>query len=635
MSVLRMKFVSIVGRKEYFDDFVFNYIIDSNIHLENALNFLENIKGLSPFSADNPYYEIVTRSTDLINSMGLGKETDRKGIYHGTCLTSVEDIRAELDYLEKEFKQHVEYLQNVREQLNKYLQMEKQIGLLLGLNVDIDSFFNFEFVKFRFGRMPKGTFKQLELYIDELEVIISPVSQDQDYVWLIYFTPRRFSEKVDGVFSSLNFERVRISEEIKGTPVEALKQIREKIESLKSEEKRVDQIIRNLINSNRERALCLYYSSMRLNRVNIVRKYAAHTGESFYIIGWMPEEDLNDLASRLDKDKNVVYIQEEPELVKTIQPPTEIRNNRIFRPFETIVRMYGLPSYNEIDPTIFVGITYFIMFGMMFGDVGQGLALFALGLLLARMKVALGGVIIGAGLSSSIFGFLYGSIFGYEDWIKPLLISPMHDINTMLVAGIFLGVVFIIAAMGINIVNGIKSRDPVKIFLDRNGVAGLVFYLVLAFWAAFLLLYNRSVVPAGVTVSVLILSLAAMFVKEPVENILHRRKAIPQGKGVFFVQTFFELFDTVLSFASNTISFIRLSAFALNHAGLFMAVFILSEMTHGFGSTAVVIIGNILIIGLEGLIVGIQALRLEYYELFSRFFTGDGRPYKPLYRKAD
>ena len=112
-----------------------------------------------------------------------------------------------------------------------------------------------------------------------------------------------------------------------------------------------------------------------------------------------------------------------------------------------------------------------------------------------------------------------------------------------------------------------------------------------------------------------------MFLKEPLENLMHERKFWPENKGGFFVETFFELFETIMSFASNTISFIRLSAFALNHAGFFMAVLMLSKMAKGFGSVVTIIIGNILIIGLEGLIVGIQALRLEYYEL-GRFFTG-------------
>jgi V/A-type H+-transporting ATPase subunit I len=96
------------------------------------------------------------------------------------------------------------------------------------------------------------------------------------------------------------------------------------------------------------------------------------------------------------------------------------------------------------------------------------------------------------------------------------------------------------------------------------------------------------------------------------------------------VERIFELIEVLLSFASNTISFVRLAAFAINHVGLCMAVYILSGLTTGAGNLAITILGNVLVIVLEGLIVAIQVLRLEYYELFSRFYSGDGKPYKPI-----
>jgi len=630
MSILKMKFISIVGLKDYFNDFVYNYIVDSSIQLENALHFLENIKGLSHYADDNPYNDLIKQSHSLIKSMGLENEISCTAVYPGISLNSAGEIRTSVSRLEKELKAYTDEFEQIKEQLDKFAHIQKQLELLGSLDVDVDSFFNFEFTKFRFGRMPRKSYKQLQLYVDDLEAIVIPVSQDQDYVWMIYFTPKTYGGKIDGIFSSLYFERIRISDEVEGTPLEALRQLKGKINLLQEAYRQTDADIKAFIENNREKALQLYYSSIRLNRISEVKKYAAHTLESFYIIGWMPEEDLRKLMPQLDSDEKIIYIQEEPDLLKTIRPPTELKNNRIFRPFEALVRMYGLPSYNEIDPTAFVAITYFIMFGIMFGDIGQGAVLLTGGLLLIKLKVALGGVIIGAGLSSVIFGFLYGSVFGFEQWIPHLWIKPMDNINTMLIAGIATGVIFITSAMVLNIINGIKSRNLARIFFDKNGVAGFVFYWGAIVYALYFLKNQKYLISIGLMVLFLLLPVAAMFFKEPVENLLHKKKPIPHSKGMFIVQTFFELFDTILSFVSNTISFIRLSAFALNHAGLFMAVLILFNMTKGIGGIVEIIVGNVLIIGLEGLIVGIQALRLEYYELFSRFFAGDGRPYKPL-----
>ena len=630
MSILKMKFISIVGLKDYFDDFVFNYIVDSGIQLENALHFLESVKGLSPYADENPYNDLIRKTASLINSMALEKEVSSTAVFAGKTLTSASEIRRQSAELEEELQSLINRREKISEQLNQCIHMQRQLELLVNLDVDIDSFFNFEFIKFRFGKIPKKSYKQLQLYVDDLEAIVIPVSQDQDFMWIIYFTPKIYGDKIDGIFSSLYFERTRISGELKGTPAEALKQLGVKSQNLEDEYKKTSDSIKSLIDNNREKALCLYYSAIRLNRISEVRKYAAHTLESFYIIGWVPEDELKALVPVLDADERIIYIQEEPDIMKTIQPPTELRNNRLFRPFETLVRMYGLPSYNEIDPTAFVAITYFIMFGMMFGDVGQGLILLLGGLALMRLRVVLGGVIVGAGLSSFIFGFLYGSIFGFEHWIPHLWLKPMDNINTMLIVGVSTGVVFITIAMILNITNGIKSKDLARIIFDRNGIAGFVFYWGTVLFALYFFKTQKLPFSPGIFLMIIIVPILAMFFKEPVENLLHKRKFLSHGKGVFFIQTFFEMFDTILSFVSNTISFIRLSAFALNHAGLFMAVLILAGMTKGFGSVVEIIIGNILIICLEGLIVGIQALRLEYYELFNRFFTGDGRPYKPL-----
>jgi len=631
MSIQKMQYISIVGQKDYFDDFVLKYIVDSGIQLENAMSFLETVKGLTPYGGENPYYDLVAQSTALLNALDLKKEINSRQANAVRIIESTSEIRDDITKLEREYKELSEHLEQIKDRLNKCVHLEKQLELLSNLDVDIDAFFNFEFIKFRFGKMPRKSYEQFQLFVDDLEAITIPVSKDKDFVWLIYFTPRKYSDKVDGVFSSLYFERTWISQELKGTPKEAIKQVRSKIVSLQSELKSAENAVREFTDKNREKVINLYFSAMRLNRVSEVMKYSAHTSKSFYIIGWMPENELKKLTPLLDADEKIVYIHKDPDSDKTSNPPTELKNNRIFRPFESLVRMYGLPSYNEVDPTPFVAVTYFLMFGFMFGDVGQGLVLLAGGLfMLYKMKLSLGGVIAGAGLSSTLFGFVYGSVFGYEDWIKPLWTNPMDNINTMLIVGIAIGVLLITAAMVLNIANGIKSRNFARIFLDNNGLPGLVFYWLVIASVLCYMLKGRLLLPMGVTVVLLLIPLLVIFFKEPLEGYIHKKKTITQGKGVFFVQTFFELFDVVLSFLSNSISFIRLSAFALNHVGLFTAVFILSEMASGFGSIIAVVIGNILIIGLEGLIVGIQGLRLEYYELFSRFFTGDGKPYKPL-----
>lgn len=631
MAILKMKFISIVGRKDYFEEFALNHVVNSGIELVDAMSKLENVKGLTRFTDEEMHRDLMKRVMDIAEYVGIKKRDLNLPINCNLHYTASQ-LENEISAIEMAIKEHEELKKKYQDDINRYFHMQKQIELLNGIDVDLESFFNFEFIKFRFGKMPNKSYKQLQLYIDDLEAIVYTISHDDDYTWLIYFTPRVYSEKVDSIFSSLYFEREWLPSEFRGTPSEVLIQLKDKLYELQNEQRKLEENIKVLSKSVRDKITTLYAAATQINLLSEIRKHAACTRESFYITGWIPEKEFNTLKPMLDSDKKIMYILEEPDMLKSLKPPTELKNNPLFKPFETFVRMYGLPAYNEIDPTPFVAVTYFLMFGIMFGDVGQGLVIFLIGLLLMKRKVSLGGAITGAGISSVIFGFVYGSVFGFEEWIDALWIRPMDNINTMLITGIVVGVLLLTSAMILNIVNGIKNRDIARILVDKNGIAGFAFYWSIIIAVLFIYKNNKLPVSPAVFIAVPVVSLLVMFFKEPIENYLHKRKFFPKEKGMFFVEAFFEMFDTVLSYLSNTISFIRLSAFTLNHAGLFMAFLILSQMTGGVGSIIEIIVGNILIIGLEGLIVGIQALRLEYYELFNRFFSGDGRPYKPLKR---
>ena len=123
--------------------------------------------------------------------------------------------------------------------------------------------------------------------------------------------------------------------------------------------------------------------------------------------------------------------------------------------------------------------------------------------------------------------------------------------------------------------------------------------------------------------------LVVMFLKEPLERKFHNEVMFPEGFGGFFTEGFFELFEIILSYITNTMSYMRVAGFVLSHAGMMLVVSSLMEMT-GKSSPIVFVLGNIFVMALEGLIVGIQVLRLEFYEMFSRYYTGDGILFRRL-----
>jgi V/A-type H+-transporting ATPase subunit I len=293
--------------------------------------------------------------------------------------------------------------------------------------------------------------------------------------------------------------------------------------------------------------------------------------------------------------------------------------------------MYGLPSYNEIDPGMFLAITYTIMFGIMYGDVGQGLCLLLFGILIAKLKGSwIGSIVAALGVSSTVFGFVYGSVFGMEHILPGFKVMEGGNMLRMLLAAVALGVLFLFLSMGINIINGIKQKNPGKIFFSPNGVAGAVAYLssvaagVLFFGFGINLLIPIYVIP------LIALPLLVIFFREPLTHLTEGKKDwLPHSIGSFLVEGFFEMFETLLSYVSNTISFLRVGAFAISHAGMMMVVFLLSKSVNGDHNIIGLIIGNIFVMGLEGVLVCIQVLRLEFYEMFGRFYESGGKPFEP------
>jgi len=308
------------------------------------------------------------------------------------------------------------------------------------------------------------------------------------------------------------------------------------------------------------------------------------------------------------------------------------------------VEMYGMPSVKDIDPTPFVAYTYALLFGIMFGDVGQGLLFILLGWLLYKYKgMQLGQVGMRIGLFSMLFGFLYGSVFGNEEILNALWRDvlgfenmPLHVLNpsftmTLLIAAVGLGSILILMSIGINIALNIKNKHYVEVFLSHNGLAGIVFYLFVLAGLALQIGMGIQVFSLLSVLAFAILPLLAVLFKEPIERKVHGGELFPEGLGGFITEGFFELFEVVLSYTTNTMSFMRVAGFVLSHAGMMLVVYTLMDMGGGFlASTLIFIIGNLFVMALEGMIVGIQVLRLEFYEMFSRYYEGNGIKFRPL-----
>ncbi len=598
-------------------------LFGSGLQPENALKVLEKGWKLTYFSYDSSIQEWSKKAEDLLKKMNINYlETNEKIKLE----KSFEQIKEEIS----KYIDDVDNLKNTIDEKQKEIKdIQKQlmpISHLKNISINLQDLYNLKYMNFRYGKIPIDNYEEIKNEIVKMNLTIIEAEREENFLWLIYFMPNNITDKVDSFFKVMKFERVWLPGEITGTPIEFINKVNKFIEQNNNSIERIQKQLEEYRESIGKNLLNNYYELKLLEKINKIKKYMAHDNKgAFYFVGWIPEQNLKALIPKLEKDE-IEYTIKNHDEVATI-PPTKLKNPKIVKPFESIVKMYGVPNYSELDPSIFVAITAFLMFGFMFGDVGQGFVILVIGLILMKMKKSLGSIFLAGGISAILFGIVYGSVFGKEDIIKGIIPSPMDNITNMLIAGIAVGAVLIIIAMIFNIKNGIKNKDKARALFDKNGLAGLAFYVIILVLIVGFLLKGKLVISLGLSITLIAIPLLLILFKERIESYLNQNKSKVKSS---IVEKIFELIEMLLNIASNTISFVRLAAFAINHVGLCMAIYILSDMVGGAGSVIVGIIGNIIVIALEGLIVAIQVLRLEYYELFSRFYTGDGKEYIPI-----
>lgn len=624
----KMRFLSITGPKNDFDRAVNKYLTRYDVQLENALTELSTSYNLKPFTEINPYKELIIKAEELVKKLD---QPDNVPIEPMDTALAVQIINSAYSMLGNlNTKKHD--LKSQRHKLNDLL---IQIEHFRQLDYDIKKIMNLKFIKFRFGKVPHEFYTRFSKYVyDNLNTVFYECERDNDYVWGIYFVPAIDSDKIDAIYASLHFEVVKLPDAYEGTPEESYASITNKIAEVNKELDDIYLQIKEKLNDITVDFLHAYHTVKSLSDNFDVRKLAACTrdqgkNETFYIVcGWISEEDSVELLKEAENDPLVYCFCDDGKEDKEKKPPTKLKNIKIFKPFEMFIKMYGLPAYDEIDPTSFVAITYSVIFGIMFGDVGQGLFLVIGGALLYKFKKnPLAAIISMAGVFSTIFGFIYGSVFGFEK-IKPLWLSPRENVKTVLLTAVGFGMLLIIIAMILNITNGIRNKDWGRVFFDTNGFAGLVFYGALI--SCIVLTISGHALPAAIILILCFgIPLILIFFREPLTRFIEKKsKIFPEHKGMFFVETSFELFEILLSYITNTISFLRVGAFALSHAAMMGVVMLLAGAETESPNYIVIILGNCFVAAMEGLIVGIQVLRLEYYEMFSRFYKGTGKEFK-------
>ena len=633
--ISKMKFINIIGPDTAFERIVSEYIMDSSIEFENPMAALKYTKGFAPNTEGNPAEDIMRRFIEVFDYANIDYSNIER--YNGNFTKDeLMDIVDKFDTKIHSLKGKIETL---KEEIEHSKKMIETLSFVVNSEIHMDSLNQLKYLRYRFGKLPISSYEKLDTYLKDLPAYFVVMTADKDFVWGVYFVDPENHERVDRVFATLYFERFWLDEE-EGTPAEIVEKLtkenEEKTQLIKSLKEQIDATIKV-----QKQDLIKAFADIKYDyELYSVRKYTTNSRNSFCITGWIAADEADKLIKKAEKDNECMVIVDNPSAVSHITPPTKLKNPKIFKPFEEFVRMYGVPNYNELDPTTFLGIVYTLLFGIMFGDVGHGLCLAAIGVLMILMKKGgfIAKLLVPIGISSAIFGFVYGSFFGLEGehaLIKPLWFTPFENSSTMmntLIYAVAIGVVLILLCMVFNIINGVRQKNYQKVIFSQNGLAGMVFYVLVIFCA--LSMVSGAKHPLWIAGIFIVISLIMIFLQEPLGKLVAKKKDwMPKEKGGFFVEAFFETFEILLSFVTNTVSFLRVGAFALNHAGMMSVVVMFMFKLGTGGSIAITVFGNLLVIGLEGLIVGIQVLRLGFYEMFSRFYSGDGREFKPFNSK--
>lgn len=639
MSVQKMQLVTVSGGNDRLHETAKKLYNCGYFQPENAGKHISVSLGFIPYAEDNPYAPQLEKMHGQLQYSGHTVTYDPASAEALLTNEETEHLNELYDKAEKiseRKKSLISQKQACEEGITKFSHFKE-------LEVNLDDITDLQYVKVRFGHMPRESAERLpELFNKCPYFYFVPCSADKTDFWGVYFAPKNHIDEVDGIFAMLLFEPFEVPAAA-GTVQSVISELQSSLDIIDGQlamlKEESDKIWEN------EALFCdIIYSKIYFsNKLEELKAYSVHNGHYFMLVGWIPQNELTALSELFNgSDISVEASDTDPE---NNPPPVKAKEHKgllrlLVDPYKFYIDMYGTPSYKDIDVTAFVAVTYTILFGVMFGDMGHGLILSIAGYLMYKLKkMELGRILIPCGISSMVFGFIFGSVFGFEELLDPVYkaiglsgkpVSVMDSVNSVLLVTLVIGIVLTTLSMLLNVYGCIKNKRFGEALFSNNGLTGIAVYLCGANLAS-RFMGGFAPIPSKIAFVIIGVGAVLLLIKEILIGAIDRHKDyMPESITDFILQNFFELIEYVLSYLSNTLSFLRIGAYVLVHAGMMLAVFALAGENK---NAAILIFGNIFVIAVEGLLTAIQVLRLEFYEMFSRFYGGDGKPFIPLTNK--
>jgi len=599
------------------------------------------------------YSSLERRILNIMNTLELVEEQGQSTDFE--TVADLDVVNPAVERIETDVKGTSDKLSDEKKRLEMLESQLSQIEPISDVKFEVGALRNSSYLHSILGVIPASNINRLQTSLARVPYVFFTLREDSQkpVVWLL--GPLSNSDILDRAAKSAYLNPLSLPDEFSGTPEQIANLTRKAIQESKQKISELESDLKKHAGQHNQELQKLWWDIhvSRLMADAIVR--FGQLRHTYVVVGWVPTVEVPSLTEKLKKASKEILIEAIPteRSGHHSNVPVALTKNKWLRPIQELVTTYGRPSYGELDPTLLVALTFPILYGAMFGDLGQGLVMMLVGYL-SHKKIfmkglsSLGLLLVYCGFFASIFGALYGSIFGFEGHLiheylhfdfEPLWFSPLENILAILGFAIDAGIVILLFSYLLSLFNMVRARDWAHFFFGHTGVVAIIFYL------CFLTVLNGllGTTPIAPKIAAAISQLSLPFnILTPVfafgvmfnglfRNMAEGHRPLIEGGFVMYLVTaFMDLFESVISMLSNTLSFVRVGAFAVAHGGLSLAFFSLAgeEPTVGFWIT--LIIGNIFIIGFEGLIVYIQTMRLHYYEILGKFFHGGGLRFEPL-----
>ena len=618
---------------------------------------VKDAEGEESLNIDSHFYDSLSKAYTE-----LGYDSSLAGIKD--CSAPCDDDRKKASDIIAAYTDLKTRIADATDEAHKVNEAYKEAMAFSNLKVSYSELEHLSFLSLRIGRIPENQYEDLKYRLEGSAVVIK-LGNDSSHILVASSKKGRFA--LDAELKNHNFVELEVPAEFKGVPESALKGLEQKKAEADKNLKELIAEKSNFAETHQAQIEKLLGSFTIAVQIEDVTRRLESTELVYRITGWIPASETENYMKGLDEltEGRIAIRAYEPFEVPSVmsgkeQVPVKLKHGKFVKSFERMIFSYGSPVYGAIDPTPFVAVFFTILFGIMFGDFGQGLFFVLFGILMLCNVIKVGAwnkfapIFMAIGISSSIMGLLTGEFFGTEtvlepfaEWVTGLFGTPRAPILKLMpsadpksiyvmfgVFGVAVAIGFVINTCGLvlNIINNLGRKRYAEALLGKNGLAGAVFFWYVIALVLRIVLARHAV--AAYDVIIIRVSLFFAAFAEPFERALnHEKPLFENGFGTYVISGAVELIEVVSGYLSNTVSFVRVGAFALSHAVLNFTILTLTEMVGGprsIGGIIVLIAGNALIIVLEGMIVAIQVIRLQYYEFFSKFFHETGKEFKPF-----